>query len=47
MIDYHVQVTLWTKGMALRRFSAHQVESYSLLTRGVANPLESGVFTLD
>ena len=47
MIDYRVQVTLWTKGVALRKFSAHQVKGYSLLTRGVANPLESGVFTLD
>jgi len=47
MIDYRVPVTLWTKGVALRTFSTHQVKGYSLLTRGVANPLESGVFTLD
>ena len=47
MIDYRVQVTLWTKGVASRKFSTYQMKGYSLLTRGVANPLESGVFTLD
>lgn len=40
-------VTLWTKGVALRYFSAHQVKGYSLLTKGVVNPLASGIFTLD
>jgi hypothetical protein len=47
MIDYRVQVTLWTKGVALRYFLAHRVKGYSLLTKRVANPLESGIFALD
>jgi len=34
-------------GVVSTNYAAHRVEGYSLLTRGVSNPLQSGVFTLD
>jgi len=39
--------SLWTKGVASTKYTGHRLEGYSLLIRGVANPLDSGVFTLD
>jgi len=36
--------TLWTTGVVSVKYSDYQMEGYSLLTRGVSNPRQSGVF---